>query len=206
MNPALAPPLGLILAGGRSSRMGTEKAMLDLGGQPLLSHVARRLAPQVSLVRLNAPPGFPIPLALPMLPDTMAGQLGPLAGVLAGLSNLEPGETHLLTVPCDSPFFPLDLAARLQAQADEEESIVVAASDGRLHPVFCLWPSAIAEDLQNWLANPNNRRIQAFLRRHPMLTVDFPMIETPQGPIDPFLNINTPEDLQTARRFAELLA
>ncbi|TDK37595.1 molybdenum cofactor guanylyltransferase MobA [Rhizobium deserti] len=203
---ALALPPGLILAGGRSSRMGTEKALLDLGDQPLLAHVARRLAPQVSVVKLNAPPGFPAPLALPLLPDTLAGQLGPLAGVLAGLGHLQPGETHLLTVPCDSPFFPLDLAARLRAQADDENSIVVAASDGRLHPVFCLWPRAIAEDLQDWLADPDNRRIQAFLRRHRMVTVDFSLIDTPEGTIDPFLNINTPEDLETARRFAGLLA
>jgi molybdopterin-guanine dinucleotide biosynthesis protein A len=185
--------------------MGTEKAMLDLAGQPVLAHVARRLAPQVSAVRLNAPAVFPNPLDLPLLADTIAGQLGPLAGVLAGLCSLQAGETHLLTVPCDSPFFPLDLAARLQADADDE-SIVVAASEDLLHPVFCLWPATIADDLAAWLADPDNRRIQAFLRRHRMVTVDFPLIETPEGPLDPFLNINTPQDMETARRFAGALA
>ena len=207
MTAALAPPPGLILAGGRSSRMGSDKAFLALGGDTLIGHVTRRLSSQVSSIWLNAPPGFPDTLPLPVLPDAVPGQVGPLAGVLAGLRHIPTGQAHhILTAPCDSPFFPSDLAARLQNEADDEEAIIVAASADRLHPVFGLWPFAIAEDLAHWLDDPDNRRIHAFLRRHLLVTVDFPLMEMPLGSLDPFFNINTPEDLEQARRFADVLS
>nr|WP_250808933.1 molybdenum cofactor guanylyltransferase MobA [Neorhizobium tomejilense] len=202
-------PPGLVLAGGKSSRMGTDKAFLTIGGDTILGHVVRRLLPQVSEITLNAPIGFPNPLGLRLLPDLVPGQIGPLAGVLAGLRDVQARglqATHLLTVPSDSPFVPADLARRLEADADDPDAIVIAASDGRDHPVFGLWPVSITSDLGTWLSDPDNRRIKAFLERHRVATVEFPMIETPQGLLDPFFNINTPEDLQEARRFAEELS
>jgi molybdopterin-guanine dinucleotide biosynthesis protein A len=203
-----APP-GLILAGGKSSRMGTDKAFLKIGGDSILGHMVRRLKSQVCEVILNAPKGFPNPLGLRLVPDLTGSQAGPLAGVLSGLRDVvDHGlpATHLLTVPSDSPFFPADLAARLQAGTDDAMTIVITASGGRDHPVFGLWPLAIADDLEDWLSNPENRRIKAFLQRHRLVTVDFPMVETDFGPLDPFFNINTPQDLEEARRFAEMLA
>jgi len=207
--PVSTRPPGLILAGGRSSRMGADKAFLDIGGETILAHVVRRLAPQVSEITLNAPAEFPNPLGLRLLPDRIGGQIGPLAGVFSGLRDMRargPGATHLLTVPSDSPFVPLDLVRRLEAGAYDPNAIVIAVSDGRDHPVFGLWPVSIADDLGRWLAGPDNRRIRDFLQRHPLVTVEFAMIGTPHGLLDPFFNINTPEDLQEARRFAQELS
>ncbi len=207
--PVSTRPPGLILAGGRSSRMGADKAFLDIGGDTILAHVVRRLGPQVSEITLNAPAEFANPLGLRLLPDRIGGQIGPLAGVFSGLRDMRargPGATHLLTVPSDSPFVPLDLVRRLEAGADDPNAIVIAVSDGRDHPVFGLWPVSIADDLGSWLAGPDNRRIRDFLRRHPLVTVEFAMIGTPHGLLDPFFNINTPEDLQEARRFAQELS
>jgi molybdopterin-guanine dinucleotide biosynthesis protein A len=202
-------PPGLVLAGGKSSRMGTDKAFLTIGGDTILGHVVRRLLPQVSEITLNAPIGFPDPLGLRLLPDLVPGQIGPLAGVLAGLRDVQARglqATHLLTVPSDSPFVPADLARRLKADADDPDAIVIAASGGRDHPVFGLWPVSITSDLETWLSAPDNRRIKAFLERHHTVIVEFPMVGTTRGLLDPFFNINTPEDLQEARRFAEELS
>ncbi len=206
MTIAVAPIPGLILAGGRSTRMGSDKAHLPLRGDTILGHVVRRLAPQVEALFLNAAPGFADPSSLPLIPDTIAGQAGPLAGVLAGLQTLAPkGYRSVLTAPCDSPFLPPDLAERLTA-ACEGDAIVVAESAGRSHPVFALWPTAIADDLKGWLADPDNRRINAFLKRHTVVSVDFPLVKTAAGPLDPFMNLNTPDDLAQAHHFSELLA
>lgn len=207
--PVSTRPPGLVLAGGRSSRMGADKAFLDIGGDTIIAHVVRRLGPQVSEITLNAPAEFPNPLGLRLVPDRIGGQIGPLAGVFSGLRDMRargPGATHLLTVPSDSPFVPLDLVRRLEAGAGDPNAIVIAVSDGRDHPVFGLWPVSIADDLGSWLAGPDNRRIRDFLRRHPLVTVEFAMIGTPHGLLDPFFNINTPEDLQEARRFAQELS
>jgi molybdopterin-guanine dinucleotide biosynthesis protein A len=201
-------PAGLILAGGKSSRMGSDKALLTIGGDTILGHVSKRLAPQVSALTVNAPADFPDPLRLRHLPDCIGGQIGPLAGVLSGLRDMEErclGTVRLVTVPCDSPFVPHDLVVRLSGQSITDDTIVIAASGGRSHPVFGLWPASIADDLETWLSDPQNRRISAFLERHPVVTVEFEVIETRQGRLDPFFNINTPKDLDEARLFGEEL-
>jgi molybdopterin-guanine dinucleotide biosynthesis protein A len=106
-------------------------------------------------------------------------------------------------VPADSPFFPANLATRLAAHLTGENSIVIAASSGQVHPVFCLWPVAIAGDLENWLEDDSNRRIRSFLARHQTLGVSFPAVEGGSGVIDPFFNVNTPDELATAQTFLE---
>ncbi len=203
----LLPP-ALILAGGKSSRMGSDKALLTIGGDTILGHIVRRLKPQVSEITLNAPEDFPNLLGLRHLPDKIDGQIGPLAGVLSGLRHIEArglGAGHILTVPSDSPFVPHDLVARLAGAANNADAIVITASDGRNHPVFGLWPVSIADDLERWLTDPQNRRIKAFFERHPVVIVEFSMVETRNGLLDPFFNINTPQDLDDARRFTEEL-
>jgi molybdopterin-guanine dinucleotide biosynthesis protein A len=198
---------GLILAGGKSSRMGQNKAQLPLSGKTILGHVVDRLAPQVTSIVLNATEASEDSPGLRLVPDLRPGQAGPLEGVLAGLKDLQAQDTDappLVTVPCDSPFLPLDLVARLTADAGPE-TIAVATSDGRTHPVFAIWPKAIADDLEAWLAAPENRRLRAFLDRHQTVYVDFPVIDIGGERLDPFLNINTPEDLALAKRFTEVL-
>lgn len=202
------PPPALILAGGRSSRMGTDKLLLPFGSGTLLSHIADRLGPQTFSVSVNAAASLSLPPDFRLVPDTLPNQPGPLAGVLAGLQDLshhQPRATHLLTVPSDAPFFPADVAARLRAAASAPDMIAVASSAGRIHPVFGLWPVSIAEDLAHWLSLPNNRRLSDFLARHPSVAVDWPLIETEIGPLDPFMNLNTPADLDAARRFLQVL-
>ncbi|WP_107675609.1 molybdenum cofactor guanylyltransferase MobA [Agrobacterium sp. LAD9] len=200
---------GLVLAGGLSRRMGSNKAMVQLGDRPLISHVISRITPQVSDVTINAAisgnNGWAESLGLPMLPDTLNGHAGPLAGILAGMRHFRNRETagsHFLTAPADSPFFPDDLVARLCDHVSDH-AIVIAASSGQLHPVFALWPVALADDLEAWLKNDANRRIRAYLARHVTIGVAFPPLETAKGSLDPFFNINTPDELALARSYLE---
>lgn len=187
--------------------MGSDKLLLPFGKGTLLAHILARLAPQVSNIALNASPDLTPAHDMRLVPDTVPGQPGPLAGVLAGLRDLAEratGETHLLTVPSDVPFFPSDLVARLQEPALDPKGITIAASDGRTHPVFGLWPVALADDLEDWIREPQNRRMSAFLARHPTVAVPWDLVETPVGMLDPFMNVNTPADIDEARRFLEV--
>ncbi|MDN2567663.1 molybdenum cofactor guanylyltransferase MobA [Aquibium sp. A9E412] len=191
---------GIILAGGRATRMGGgDKALLRLAGRPLVEHVQARLAPQVAALALNAN-GDPARFAatgLPVIADTLPGRPGPLAGVLAGMlwaRTALPGATALATAPVDCPFLPGDLVARLAAAA-APGTIALARSAGRRHPVAALWPLALADDLAAFLA-AGHARVGAFAgTRHPAVAVDFA-----DGGIDPFFNVNTPADLATAGR------
>ncbi|MBB6251599.1 molybdenum cofactor guanylyltransferase MobA [Nitrospirillum iridis] len=196
--------LGLILAGGLARRFGgseartVDKALLSLAGRPLLAHVRGRLAPQVAALALNAngDPARYRDQGLPILADTVAGHPGPLAGVLAGLefARAEGGYTHVLSAPADCPFLPPDLAARLTA-AISPDGVACATSAGQRHPVVALWPIILAAPLRHALAEEEVRKVGAFLARQPLAQVDFPA-----RPLDPFFNINTPDDLAMAER------
>ena len=196
---------GLVLAGGLSRRMGSNKAMAQLGDAPLMSHVISRITPQVCDVTINAANGWAESFGLPLLPDTLNGHAGPLAGVLAGMRHFQhrgDAVSHFLTAPADSPFFPDDLVVRL-CEHLSDNAIVIAASSGQLHPVFALWPVALADDLEAWLKNDANRRIRAYLARHVTIGVAFAPLETAKGSLDPFFNINTPDELALARSYLE---
>lgn len=201
---------GVILAGGLSSRMGEDKARIRLGGVCLLDRAARRLAPQVSALAVNAngPVLFAEGGELPVFADLDTARAGPLGGILAALDHAgkhHPGASHVATVPIDSPFFPADLVARLARAADGPERIVAARSAGGLHPVFALWPVALAGDLSAWLAGGGALRVRSYLERHQAREVAFPPVETPRGPLDPFFNINTPDDLAAAENWLWIL-
>lgn len=200
-----ARPPAVILAGGLSRRMGRDKAQVALQGKPLALRIVERLKPQVSTVYLNASRDHPLATHLSLIPDTRPDRPGPLAGVLAGLRHLAErpeAATHLLTSPCDTPFLPTDLAERLVGNA-EIETIVLARSGGRTHPITALWPLSLADDLEAWLSDPAHRRVFDFVARHQTKTVDFAPFHGPFGPVDPFFNVNTPEDLETARAILE---
>jgi molybdenum cofactor guanylyltransferase len=153
---------GVILAGGRATRMGGgDKALLDLGGRPLLAHVIDRLKLQVNTLVLNAN-GDPVrfeAFALPVLADTVNGLPGPLAGVLAGMDwAAERGFESVATAAADTPFLPRDLVARLAAGG----GFALAASPDtagimRPHPTFGLWPVALRERLRSALAAGDRR-------------------------------------------------
>lgn len=198
----MAGIIGLILAGGLSRRMGGgDKALVPLAGRTLLQRVTDRLAPQVETLVLNANgDAARFGSTLPIVPDAMPDHPGPLAGLLAGLDHVaeqRPGAEWLLAVPGDCPFLPADLAARLFA-ARGPAPAAFAASGGRRHPVVGLWRVAARGPLRHLLEG-GERRVGRFAAAAGAVEVDWPV-----EPYDPFFNINTPDDLDEARRILTL--
>ncbi len=198
--PAL---VGVILAGGRATRMGGgDKGLRLIAGRPLLTHVIDRLAPQVGAMVLsaNGPHETYAQFGLPVVADSPPLQAGPLAGMLAGLDwAAAQGSSTMVSVAVDTPFFPRDLVARLQAAAGPGGVAIAATRHGqavRRHPTFGLWPVALRDDLRRALAG-GARKLGDWAAQHaPGLA-----IFDSDGP-DPFFNINTPEDLALAEQRA----
>lgn len=197
---------GVILAGGLARRMGGgDKALLKLAGQTLLARVIDRLAPQVGPLALNAngdPRRF-APFGLPVIPDTVGGFAGPLAGVLAGLRWAEgEGCSHIATAAADTPFFPDDLVERLVHAAQQNtQPIALAATEDPIrglseHPTFGLWPVALADDLERALKD-GLRKVIVWTSRHGAARAIFN-----DAGAWPFFNVNTPEDMAEAERIA----
>lgn len=194
-------PFGVILAGGLSGRMGGgDKTLLPLAGRPLLSHVIERIEPQVAGLALNAN-GDPARFAgfgLPVLADPVAGHPGPLAGVLAGLDwAAAQGGDSIVTVAADTPFFPGDLVPRLLWAAEGMAApLALAASRApggvHLQPTFGLWPVALRDVLRQALA-AGTRKVRVWAQEQGAQVAEFPA-----PGLDPFFNINTPEDLVRA--------
>lgn len=188
---------GLILTGGRSRRMGGgDKTLLPLAGRPLLAHVVERLRPQVAALALSAN-GDPARFAdwrLPVVADDIPDFAGPLAGILAGMewaARQVPDCRWLVSVPGDAPLLPADLVVRLRAAVEAEgASVACAASAGRTHPVTALWPLALADALRHALVDEGVRKVGLWAARHNVAVVSWPA-----EPLDPFANVNTPEDL-----------
>lgn len=193
---------GAILAGGQGRRMGgIDKPLADLAGRPLIAHVAGRLAPQVDHLVINAngdPARFSF-LGLAVAPDRSGIGEGPLAGLASLLARLHsaPDFTHLATAPADTPFLPRDLVTRLANALGQapEGAVAVAASEGRMHPVAGLWPVSLSHDLDIYLATDRKQSFMAFLEGRTVVVVDF---ATPADGPDPFLNVNTPDELAAA--------
>lgn len=198
----MTEPLGVILAGGQAKRMGGgDKGLAPLGGRPLLDHVIDRLKPQVAEMALNAngDPARFRDFGLPVVPDSIAGFAGPLAGVLAGLDwAASEGSDYIVTAAADTPFFPADLVPRLLLAAEENQMpIALARTDNGRHPTFGLWPVRLRENLRTALIG-GTRKIVAWTDEHGTANADFPIVS-----FDPFFNVNTPEDLADAEAFLE---
>ncbi len=185
---------GTVLGGGQSRRMGgIDKGGTLLGGRTLLQHAIARLESQVEALAVNTPDPSP---GYAHAPDTIAGQVGPLAGVLAGMEWARSiGATHLATAATDTPFAPLEWVGNSAAALTAETPVVMAASNGRIHPVFAIWPVALADELHHFLTVEDKRKIILFAERHGLAEVAFE--NNADG--DPFFNINTPDDLAAAR-------
>ncbi len=142
---------------------GTEKSLLRVGGKAQISWVSDCLTSQVESLALNAngdPFRFSF-LKLPVLADVVEGFVGPLAGVLTGMrwaASLDQ-TTHIITAAADTPFIPRDLVNKLKASIDDDEHIAMASSNGRIHPVFGLWPISLADALENFLVKEDQRKI-----------------------------------------------
>lgn len=197
---------GVILAGGLSRRMGGgDKGLLDVGGTRLIGRVIDSVRPQVSHLAINAngPPDRFFEFGLPVIEDPIDGFVGPLAGVLAGMrwaETLAADVSHLLTVSSDAPFLPDDLAEQLRqtAKAAPDGAIVLAASDGQVHPVIGLWPVRHADDLESALKE-GVRKVLRWTDRHGTVQAAFEPQHIGAARVDPFFNANTPEELQEAR-------
>jgi len=197
-------PLGLILAGGLARRMGGgDKARIRIGGVTILGRVLACLQPQCDRIIINAngDPGRFADTGLQVVPDSVPDFAGPLAGILAGLDW---AATHALdvadivSVPGDCPFLPVDLVERLEiARAAEKLPLACARSGDWRHPVVGLWPVALRDDLRRALVEEDLHKIEVWTARHGVAIANWPA-----KPVDPFLNVNTPEDVVEAEHIA----
>ncbi len=199
-------PLGVLLAGGLSRRMGGgDKGLLPLAGKPVMAYALQRLQKQVDdvIINANGDPNRFAAFGLPIIPDSLSGFAGPLAGILTGLQyaqTMPEKPDFIITVASDTPFFPLDLKSRLIEKAKNSQTIVLASSNTRKHPTFGLWPVSLCEDLKDWLQNEENRKVLLWVERHNWKIANFDYNGNDLE--DPFFNINTPQDLQKAEKLA----
>jgi molybdenum cofactor guanylyltransferase len=180
----------IILSGGRAKRMnGVDKGLVQLQQKPLISHVIARLKPQVDEIFINANRGIAIyeAFGLPVLQDENADFIGPLAGFSLGLQHAK--YDYVLTVPCDSPLLPLDLAERLyNSMAASRMDIACASSDGNTHPVFCLMKKSVLPSLLAYIES-GERKVSTWQKSLKYIEVDFSDCS------EAFTNLNTFEDL-----------
>lgn len=194
---------GLILAGGRGSRMGgADKGLQNFHGMPLALHALLRLQPQVGALMINANRNLSAyeSFGVPVWPDVLPDFAGPLAGFLTGLERCETG--WLVTVPCDTPLFPTDLVARLAQAAGAQDAQIAMAmgreQDGKLRtqPVFSLLRVDLLESLVRF-THEGGRKIDAWTGQHRTVTVPF---DAPADDPRAFCNANTLAELHQLER------
>lgn len=202
----LPPTLGLVLAGGLARRMGGgDKARIEIGGVSILDRVLATLSGQCTgiVINANGDPARFEDTGCPVVPDSVEGYPGPLAGILAGLDWLaahDNGIEWIVSVPGDCPFLPDDLVERLHMARRKMGTgvpLACARSGKWRHPVVGLWPVALREDLRKALVQDDMRKIEVWTARHGIAIADWPA-----EPVDPFLNVNTPEDVARAEQMA----
>jgi molybdenum cofactor guanylyltransferase len=195
---------GLVLAGGLARRMGGgDKALIKIGNETILQRALDRLKPQVSDIVLNAngDPARFSSFGLPVVADSVPDFAGPLAGILAGLDWVaanKPSTEWVVSVPGDCPFLPRDLVAKLhEARTREGKALACAHSGDWRHPVVGLWQVALREDLRRAITVEDLRKIEVWTARHGVALANWPV-----EPVDPFFNVNTPEDVAKATALA----
>jgi molybdopterin-guanine dinucleotide biosynthesis protein A len=182
---------------------GGDKPLTRVGGRTILQRAIERMAPQCArlLVNANGDPARFAATGLPVVADDVPDFAGPLAGILAGLdwtAAHAPGIAYVASVPGDCPFLPRDLVARLhEARAAARLPLACARSGEWRHPVVGLWPVELRADLRHALIAEGLRKIEIWTARHGVALADWP-----DRPVDPFFNVNTPEDAATADRLA----
>ncbi len=194
-SPVPAPAItGLILAGGLGRRMGgTDKGLQMLGGKPMVEWVLERLSPQVDEVLVNANRNIAryLRLGCRVVPDIIGGNAGPLAGLQRGL--MEAAGELVATVPCDAPYFPVDLVRRLAEPLREKNvDLAVARTGNRIQPVFCLARKSLLPQLTTFMED-GGRKVDAWFSTLRIAAVDFDSEAA-------FANVNTPDDLNALER------
>jgi molybdopterin-guanine dinucleotide biosynthesis protein A len=206
MTSPIPPTLGLVLAGGLARRMGGgDKARIEIGGVTILDRVLAVLSGQTTdiIINANGDPARFGDTGCEVVSDNVPNHPGPLAGILAGLDWLAAannGVEWIVSVPGDCPFLPDDLVERLhQARRKMGAGVPLAcARSGEWrHPVVGLWPLALRADLRKALVEEDLRKIEVWTARHGCAIADWP-----DQPVDPFFNVNTPEDAERAKRIA----
>jgi molybdopterin-guanine dinucleotide biosynthesis protein A len=182
---------------------GGDKALIEIDGETILDRVLERIAPQCSDIILNAN-GDPARFAMfgcEVVSDDIPNFAGPLAGILVGLdwaATHAPGAAHVLSVPADCPFLPRDLVARLRAVMEEGGANLACARSGEWrHPTIALWPVTLRHDLRRAIVDEDLHKIEIFTARYGIAIADWP-----STPIDPFFNVNTPDDAALAEALA----
>ncbi len=191
--PPNARLLGVILAGGGSTRMGRDKALAPLAGRPMIAHVLDRLRPQVAGLAIAAGADSQRFAALgeDAFMDLTEGRRGPLAGVWAGLRRAQTlGYDVIVTAPCDGPFLAVDLAARLRAAAQSSGAALAQSAAGP-HPTFALWPLAAVNEAERLLEKGEGPLALAKSLIAAVVLFD---------DTDAFANVNTPAELAEAER------
>ena len=194
---------GIILSGGKSRRMGSEKSLKKIKNKNMIEFVVDRAHKQVSCLAINSNAHrntFKNKFNLEIIPDCVSGNLGPLAGILTGLKwakNKNKNCKWVVFFPVDSPFFPKDLIKKF-LDGLENEKIVMAESNNRLHPVFSMWSPDLSDALKRSLEK-GIRKIEDFTKKIQTRVVNFSFIS-----YDPFFNVNRPDDLKKANEILEL--
>jgi len=195
--------LGVVLAGGLARRMGGgDKTAVRIGGATLFERVLRRLGPQCTRIILSSGDAARFSgSGLIIVADSVPGHAGPLAGILAALewtAEHAPDIAWVVSAPGDCPFLPRDLVARLHVGRIEAGApLACASSSGRRHPVVGLWAVALRQDLRRALVQERVRKVDLWAARYGVAVVEWPV-----APVDPFFNVNTPEDVGAAGRLA----
>jgi len=191
----------VILAGGRSSRMGGgDKCLLPLGGKPLIAHVLAALDSQAGdiLINTNSDPELFVKFGRPVQSDVIPGFQGPLAGLLTGMiwsRRNHPRNPYLLSVAGDVPFLPGDLVSRLMTRlVDQRADIAIATCPQGSHPTIGLWPVDLASRLKRDLMETNSRSMMGWIANFRVAQADFPS--------QALVNINTPAELIACRKSA----
>lgn len=193
---------GVILAGGQSRRMGGgDKCLATLGGRTLLHYSLDAAESQVGpiLINSNSDPILFSEYGYPVVPDVVRGFVGPLAGILTGMEWARvnaPQCNWIMSFASDAPFIPYDLAQRMMVKVENDGAdIACASSGGRFHPVFAIWPIRLAGSLRNAIVDEGVRKVDHWTASHKLTVVEYQSVG-----LDPFFNINNPEDLELAAK------
>jgi molybdopterin-guanine dinucleotide biosynthesis protein A len=197
-------PAGVILSGGRSSRMGGgPKALAELAGRPMISHVIGRLGQQVDRLILSAgeDDGLFVEFGLPVAEDIVKRYRGPLTGLCSAFRFLDQrsGPEWLLLAPCDAPFLPADLVTRLLSAAQSQATpVAVARYSNRIQPTFSLWHTSVSRRVCDAVMAEGQPGLKHLVSDLPNTIVDWEAAQP-----SPFFNVNTPEDLTAAERWLD---